>query len=434
MTTSAAGIGTGSDRRGGGGVLATPVSGFVHELGEASSDRRTDGCPAGSSAQRMASAKKEECPQKGTHEEGERSPTINEERDEFFDENEEYFESTLTSYGFEGDTAMGLGMIPEEETTRLFGDTKARESTEEETAEKGENTMRLRGGGRNSATSSPSPERIKSVEKRKKPTGKHRPGPKFLRDESGSSTEPPCKTLARENPEEHEKQKEADTRDEDGQDVSSNSSADDEGSIASRGSRGMTSKIRSAESKTEPRLNTRPADKATRGTISPTVVISSDEDTSSKRSGRKKGRPPTTAEYMGKTAALKKLNEEKERLLQLSREEAARNMSVDQLIKIGRIDMYKKIEEMEKKPDAEIAKKMEDCQAEVLKIARTSANLKGTYQKALKGAAVTTLAGLQVINERVERMRSNAISAEIEALRNELAELRTRLEGEQAEE
>lgn len=55
MTTSAVGIGTGSCRREGGGVLATPVSGFVHD--EASSDSRTDECTAGPSALRIASAK-----------------------------------------------------------------------------------------------------------------------------------------------------------------------------------------------------------------------------------------------------------------------------------------------------------------------------------------------------------------------------------------
>lgn len=68
------------------------------------------------------------------------------------DDEDDYYESSLTKTCFDGDMALGLGMIPAEEYSRLYvesnGLLRSKELLGKGKSLKGKRVIRLRGGGR----------------------------------------------------------------------------------------------------------------------------------------------------------------------------------------------------------------------------------------------------------------------------------------------
>jgi len=60
-----------------------------------------------------------------------------------------------------------------------------------------------------------------------------------------------------------------------------------------------------------------------------------------------------------------------------------------------------------------------ECQVNVLRVAKSSMNLKGTCQRDLKIAAATTLGMLEVLRTRADRTATKANSEEIKILKKE---------------
>ncbi|KYN13156.1 hypothetical protein ALC57_14664 [Trachymyrmex cornetzi] len=96
----------------------------------------------------------------------------------------------------------------------------------------------------------------------------------------------------------------------------------------------------------------------------------------------------------------------------------------DRYLTKSKINLDKYIEEVEDHSSGEIAKKVEDYMMEVIRIAKTSGNLKGTYQKSLKLSAAATLGCLQVLQGRAERSTDEATSGEIALLKRKISDTR----------
>lgn len=161
------------------------------------------------------------------------------------------------------------------------------------------------------------------------------------------------------------------------------------------------------------------------------------------REPKKRGRPPNTNSqqktagnisqtdrYISRREALQLVNDEEERRLQLKREDMIRQLSDKQLLQKSKVNLDKYMEEAEDQPSGEISQKAEQCMLEIMRIAKTSSNLKGTYQKSLKLAAAATIGGLRVLQTRAEKTRDEATSEEIGMLKKEIASIKAKLCGE----
>jgi hypothetical protein len=150
---------------------------------------------------------------------------------------------------------------------------------------------------------------------------------------------------------------------------------------------------------------------------------------------RGRGRPPTTGEYVGYAAAraafLKARRDELEFELEKELVEASKRatqqrpppISLEQTIVIGS-------EQPALAPQEVVAAKLED----VRKVAAYSKNLKGTYQKLLKGAAdsiqqATASLLTRSVNDETARLQADnfRLQAQLEELRREMACLRADL-------
>ncbi|XP_018358986.1 PREDICTED: uncharacterized protein LOC108758489 [Trachymyrmex cornetzi] len=138
----------------------------------------------------------------------------------------------------------------------------------------------------------------------------------------------------------------------------------------------------------------------------------------------------TTGDYVGRREAIVKYNIAKDEALQLDREKIIREYSNKELFKKAKINIEGIKEQMEELTNEELAEKVQDNLIEVLKIARTSNNLKGTYQKSLKMAAAASMGILQIFKDRATLSKEEARSEEVRALKREVATLRIRLEDE----
>ncbi|XP_018377659.1 PREDICTED: calponin homology domain-containing protein DDB_G0272472-like [Trachymyrmex cornetzi] len=138
----------------------------------------------------------------------------------------------------------------------------------------------------------------------------------------------------------------------------------------------------------------------------------------------------TTGEYVGRREAILRYNEAKEESLNLDREKLVREYGDADLFKKARIDMAKVKESLEEKSIEELMKQANDNCAEVLRIARSSSNLKGTFQKSLKVAAATSLGIVDILKEKTTLSKEEAKSLEIRSLRKEISRLKLKMEDE----
>ncbi|XP_018370164.1 PREDICTED: micronuclear linker histone polyprotein-like [Trachymyrmex cornetzi] len=151
--------------------------------------------------------------------------------------------------------------------------------------------------------------------------------------------------------------------------------------------------------------------------------IASDADSEHRRSR-------TTGDYVGRREAILRYNEAKEEALQLDREKLIREYSEVELFKKAKIDMVKVREQLEENSIDELITKASGNCAEVLRIARTSSNLKGTFQKSLKLAAATSLGIAEILKEKMSLSKEEAKSQEIKSLKREISRIKLKMEEE----
>ncbi|XP_018378082.1 PREDICTED: protein IWS1 homolog [Trachymyrmex cornetzi] len=174
-----------------------------------------------------------------------------------------------------------------------------------------------------------------------------------------------------------------------------------------------------------------PPEKLNRGNKGPQRITSNrkrDRLTSEAESDYSKSR--TTGEYVGRREAILKYNEAKEEALRLDREKIIREYSSCELFKKAKINLEKIKEEMEDKSIEELATKVSDNLTEVLRVAKSSSNLKGTFQKSLRIAAASSMGIFEVLKDKAMRSKEEAKSAEIKSLKREIAKIKAKMEEE----
>jgi len=97
----------------------------------------------------------------------------------------------------------------------------------------------------------------------------------------------------------------------------------------------------------------------------------------------KGGRPRTTGEYVRRREAIDEMNRAKREAIKLDRERRLGRLSTRGIFKEARISEKECIAETENDPTRGLVSRAKEWMAEVLRISRTSSNLKG-YQKSLK--------------------------------------------------
>ncbi|XP_018360471.1 PREDICTED: calponin homology domain-containing protein DDB_G0272472-like [Trachymyrmex cornetzi] len=139
-------------------------------------------------------------------------------------------------------------------------------------------------------------------------------------------------------------------------------------------------------------------------------------------------RSRTTGDYVGRREAIQRYNEAKEESLQLDREKLIREYSSFELFKKAKVDIDKIKEKMEGNSLEELQEKVSENMTEVMRIARCSSNLKGTFQKSLKIAASTSMGIFDIMKERAKLSKEDSKSEEVRALKREIAKLKHKLE------
>lgn len=166
-------------------------------------------------------------------------------------------------------------------------------------------------------------------------------------------------------------------------------------------------------------------------------------DTSSQISGssRKRERTKekqdsrTTGAYVGRREAVAALNLEKKETIRLDKEMRIGRLGTEELWgevfrRKNRIDPEKLKEEAELLTNDEITERALLQMSEVIRVAISSANLKGTFQKSLKMAAAISMGCIEVLKERAAMTPEEAHREETRKMRKEIADLRMRLEEE----
>lgn len=97
------------------------------------------------------------------------------------------------------------------------------------------------------------------------------------------------------------------------------------------------------------------------------------------------------------------------------------NLSLGQIFSNMESDMETALEEMANSPSADVANRSRECMAEVMRVVKSSKNLKGTSVKTLKHAAVVGAASIEVLHTRVDKNETdNEAFRQVKALRKEL--------------
>jgi len=122
----------------------------------------------------------------------------------------------------------------------------------------------------------------------------------------------------------------------------------------------------------------------------------------------KRGRPPTTGEYVQLAAAKKAVNDERERERRLERETRTYEMEEENLAH---------------NPTGDIASRIREAQAEVVRISKVSSNLKGDLQRALRASASLTLGVIEVLRTRADVMTKKTGQEEVRAMKERLEQL-----------
>jgi len=153
------------------------------------------------------------------------------------------------------------------------------------------------------------------------------------------------------------------------------------------------------------------------------VVATNIEELRANAAG-KPGRPPTTGQYCKLAENKKALNDEIERERRLEME--GRMFSMEETLDIlrkARLDPDDRMDEASLAPTADLASKIREAQAEVVRISKVSSNIKGNLQRALKKSASITLTGLEILRTRADKNAERTGSEELRRMREQLEKL-----------
>lgn len=123
---------------------------------------------------------------------------------------------------------------------------------------------------------------------------------------------------------------------------------------------------------------------------------------------------------MNLAEAKEKLNQQKMEKLRLKREEKYLSLSTEEIRKMSKLDIEGIREQAKNHPTSDLSSRGRELQAKVFALAKSSKNLKGTYVRKLKKAAVTTMAYLDVLRSRADEVPDTDMGKEVSALRKEL--------------
>lgn len=166
------------------------------------------------------------------------------------------------------------------------------------------------------------------------------------------------------------------------------------------------------------------------------MSVGTDEDSPPEKrtilSGTSRKRAGSTApeRHLSKKALQEKEKALLKEELQIKRELHIRGLDVEKLFRRGRINMVKVKEDAEELTGDQLVETVTEQMSEVVRVAMTSSNLKGGFQKSLKLAAARSLGCMQVLRERTGQTSSENFLEEIRVLRKENAALRLKLEDE----
>jgi len=132
-----------------------------------------------------------------------------------------------------------------------------------------------------------------------------------------------------------------------------------------------------------------------------------------------RGRPPTTGEYKGMKDAQAELNAEIGKRNKLMHEEAILRMTGKEMVEASGTEPSRFAEEAENLPTADLINSLREAQTHILRVQRSSSNLKGEHQGALKASTNMTLGYLKALRTRMDGSANNA---EMEILREKQKE------------
>jgi len=139
---------------------------------------------------------------------------------------------------------------------------------------------------------------------------------------------------------------------------------------------------------------------------------------------RGRGRPPTIGEYRAIAEAKKAVNDEKERELQLTMESRILDMAETlAILRKSRLNPEDTAEEATLDPTADIASKIREAMAEVVRVSKISRHLQGPMQRALRVAASTTMGLADVLRTRADETAEATGNEELRQLRERVARL-----------
>lgn len=159
--------------------------------------------------------------------------------------------------------------------------------------------------------------------------------------------------------------------------------------------------------------------------ISVVSLISEEEDGregTSEDGKRKRGRPPTTGEYVGMAAAKERYLEAKAKETELEREQRIMALTGEELFQAVKLDLEEAIDEAKHNPSGDLASRARKLLAKVLKVSKTCSNMQGKQRGALKKAALVATATVEVLRTRADFGPETDTSVQLQALKDQLEE------------
>jgi len=118
--------------------------------------------------------------------------------------------------------------------------------------------------------------------------------------------------------------------------------------------------------------------------------------------------------------------------LELTREARWAKLAPEDVIRKARIDPEEVTEKVNYRTTTDLANSIRECQVNVLRVAKSSINLRDTCQKDLKVAVATTFGMLEVLRTRADRTAAEANSKESRILKKEFQTARDSMTKEMA--
>jgi len=140
-----------------------------------------------------------------------------------------------------------------------------------------------------------------------------------------------------------------------------------------------------------------------------------------------RGRPIITGEYAGLKEAQVLLNEELGREIKLMHEKKVMSLTGREMLETLKIDPEKYKTEAEHQPTADIFNKLREAQMHIIQVQKSSGNLKGGQQNALKVNATLTLGYIEALRTRMDGNGSQEMET-LQRKQREQEELLRRME------